>query len=227
MLAVSAALRGSSRPWVRGPRTLAVGWSWYLLSGTFLGFFPLASRLDAGLRWLGFILGCPPSVALLWRMLTWFFVRYLLACPHAAAVPLDYWVRWCSYSSCWVTYLMSGRCSSSVHDRDVAFPPLVGFAFHLRAVLLPQADALGFGLCWSVWLSDLLTGRCCSFTLDSSSLAWLKGEPSTVFLLLCLPSGCGHPLGSLVSSVTIDLQRRFPLEEFFFCVVASRLVVRS
>ena len=138
-MAVSAALRGLSRPWVRGPRTLAVSWSWYLLfSGTFLGFFPLASRLDAGLRWLGFILGCPPSVALLWRMLTWFFVRYLLACPHAAAVPLDYWVRWCSYSSCWVTYLMSGRCSSSVHNRDVAFPPLVGFAFHLRAVLLPQ-----------------------------------------------------------------------------------------
>ena len=121
---------------VRGPRTLAVGWSWYLLfSGTFLGFFPLTSRLAAGLRWLGFILGCPPSVASLWRVLTWFFVRYLLAFPHDAAVPLDYWVRWCSYSSCWVTYLMSGRCSSSVHDRDVAFPPLVGFAFHLRAVL--------------------------------------------------------------------------------------------
>ena len=227
-LAVSADLRGSSRPWVRGPRTLAVGWSWYLLfSGTFLGFFPLASRLAAGLRWLGFILGCPPSVASLWRVLTWFFVRYLLACPDDVTVPLGYWVRWCSYSSCWVTYLMSGRCSSSVHDRDVAFPPLVGFAFHLRAVLLPQADAVGFGLCWSARLSDLPTGRCCSFTLDSSSLAWLKGEPSTVFLLPCLPSGCGHPLGSFVSSVTIDCQRRFPLEEFFFCVVAFRSVVRS
>ena len=47
-------------------RTLAVGWSWYLLfSGPFLGFFPLASRLAAGLRWLGFIFSCPPSVALL------------------------------------------------------------------------------------------------------------------------------------------------------------------
>ena len=98
----------------------------------------------------------------------------------------------------------------------MAFPPLVAFAFCLSAVLLPQADAVGFGLCWSARLSDLLTGRCCSFTLDSASLAWLKGEPSTVFLLLCLPSGCGHPLGSLVSSVTIDRQRRFPLEEFSF-----------
>ena len=30
----------------------------------------------------------------------------------------------------------------------------------------------------------------------------------------CLPSGCGHPLGSLVSFVTIDRHRRFPLREF-------------
>ena len=55
--------------------------------------------LAAGLRWLRFILGCPTSVASLWRGLTWFFVRYLLACPHGAAVPLDSWVRWCSCSS--------------------------------------------------------------------------------------------------------------------------------
>ena len=203
-LAVSAALRGSSRPWVRGQRTLAVGWSWYLLfSGTFLWFFPLASWLAAGLRWLGFILGCPPSVASLWRVLTWFFVRYLLACLHDAAVPLGYWVRWCSYSSCWVIYLMSVRCSSSVHDRDVALPPLVGLAFHLCAVLLPQADSVGFGLCWSARLSDLLTGRCCSFALDSSSLAWLKGELSTVFLLLCLPSGCGDFLWLLFGVIIV------------------------
>ena len=142
----------------------------------------LPSRFQVGcwLEVVGFILGCPPSVASLRRVLTWFFVRFLLACPHGAAVPLDSWVRWCSYSSCWVTYLRSGRCSSSVHYRDVAFPPLVGFAFHLSAVPLPQADAVGFGLCWSAMLSDLLTGRCCSFTLDSSSLARLKGEPSTV-----------------------------------------------
>ena len=33
-----------------------------------------------------------------------------------------------------------------------------------------------------------------------------------MFLLLCLPSGWGHPLGSIVSFVTIDRQRRFPLE---------------
>ena len=49
-----------------------------------------------GLRWLRFILGCPPPVASLWRLLPWFFVRYLLACPRGAAVPLDSWVLWCS-----------------------------------------------------------------------------------------------------------------------------------
>ena len=67
-----------------------------------------------------------------------------------------------------------------------------------------RLTAVGFGLRWSARLSGLLTGRCCSFNLDSSSLAWLRGEPSTVVLLLCLPSGCGHPLGSLVSFVPID-----------------------
>ena len=45
--------------------------------------------LAAGLRWLRFFLGCPPFVASLWRLLPWFFVRYLLACPHGTAVPLD------------------------------------------------------------------------------------------------------------------------------------------
>ena len=49
--------------------------------------------LAAGLRWLRFILGCPPSVASLWRGLTWFFIRYWLACPHGAAVPLHSWDR--------------------------------------------------------------------------------------------------------------------------------------
>ena len=36
----------------------------------------------------------------------------------------------------------------------------LGFAFGLRAVPLPQADAVGFGLHWSARLSDLLQGRC-------------------------------------------------------------------
>ena len=75
--------------------------------------------------------------------------------------------------------------------------------------------------------TTLLQGRCYSFTLGSSSLTWLCGVPSALFILLCLPSGCGHPFGSLVSFVTIDRQRRFPLEGFFVWVVASHFGVVS
>ena len=66
-------------------------------------------------------------------------------------------------------------CSSSVHDRDVAFPPLGGFAFGLSAGSLPQAEAVGFGLRWSARLSCLLTGQYCSSNLGSSSLALFDG----------------------------------------------------
>ena len=95
-------------------------------------------------------------------------------------------------------------------------------------IFFPQAAAVGFSLCESTRLSSLLMGRCWSFTLASSSLAWLSGEPSTVFFLLCLPSGCGHPFGSLVSFVTFDRNRRWPLEwGFFFCVDDSRVCMGS
>ena len=43
-----------------------------------------------------------------------------------------------------------------------------------------------------------------------------RGSLPPFFLLLCLLSGCGHPLGSLVSSVTIDRRWKFPVEEFSF-----------
>ena len=36
----------------------------------------------------------------------------------------------------------------------------LGLLLGLRAVPLPQADAVGFGLHWSARLSGLLTGRC-------------------------------------------------------------------
>ena len=67
-----------------------------LFLGLTLGSSLSLPVLAAGLRCLRFILGCPPSVASLWRLLPWFFVRYLLACPRGAAVPLDSWVLWCS-----------------------------------------------------------------------------------------------------------------------------------
>ena len=99
--------------------------SWNLYFGSFLSLPVFA----VGLGWLRLLLGYPPSVAWQWRLLPWFFVRYLSACPRGAAVPLDSLVLWCSWSSRWVTCLRLGLCSSSVHDRDVAFPPFGGFDF--------------------------------------------------------------------------------------------------
>ena len=108
------------RPGVRRPRpclgsSLLLGgahlpWSWVFawrlwpLDGpgtcSFLGLTLDSSLslpvLAASLGWLRFILGCPPSVASLRRLLPWFFAGYLLDCPHGAAVPLASWVLWCS-----------------------------------------------------------------------------------------------------------------------------------
>ena len=67
--------------------------------------------LPASLRWLRFLLGCPPSVASLWRGLTWFFIRYWLACPHGL---LCLWTPGIDHLS------QVRRCSSSVPNRYVA-----------------------------------------------------------------------------------------------------------
>ena len=82
-------------------RLLVFSWNLYL--GSFLSLPVFA----AGLRWFRLILGCPPSVAWRWRLLPWFFVRYLSACPCGATMPLDSLVRWCSWSfpSCGVPCL--------------------------------------------------------------------------------------------------------------------------
>ena len=82
---------------VRGSWTRTLGRSMVQVPDVFL-YLTLDSSLSlpvlaADLRWLRFLLGCPPSVASLWRELTWFFIRYWLACPHGAAVPLDSWDR--------------------------------------------------------------------------------------------------------------------------------------
>ena len=79
---------GDSARWVVQAPALLLG----LTLGSSLSLLVLAT----GLRWLGFILGCPPSVASLRRLLPWLFVRYLLACPRRAAVPLASRVLWCS-----------------------------------------------------------------------------------------------------------------------------------
>ena len=156
-------------------RLLVFSWNLYL--GSFLSLPVFA----AGLRWFKLILGCPPSVAWRWRLLPWFFVRYLSACPRGATVPLDSLVLWGSWSfpSCGVPCLRltlwaaacvgPGGCPAFSR---VGPPPLS-------------------------WVPLLWT--------------WLVWEAPTVFLLHCLPSGCGHPFGSIVSFVTINRERRFPL----------------
>ena len=76
-------------------RLLVFSWNLYL--GSFLSLPVFAD----GLGWLRLILGCPPFVAWQWRLLPWFFVRCLSACPRGAAVPLDSLVLRCSWSSRW------------------------------------------------------------------------------------------------------------------------------
>ena len=169
--------------------------SWNLYLGSFLSLPVFAD----GLGWFRLILGCPPSVAWQWRLLPWFFVRYLSACPRGAAVPLDSLVLWCSWSSRWVTCLRSGVCSSSVRDRDVCFPSFGGFDYWPSC----GVPCLRLTLCTSACVGP---GGCPSFSRVGPAplpwvpllWTWLVWEASTVFLLLCLPSGCGHPLGSIV-----------------------------
>ena len=72
-------------PAVRLSRRLVFSWN---LS---LGSFLLLPVFAVGLGWLGLILGYPPSVAWLWRLLPWFFVRHLSACPRGAQC---LWIPW-------------------------------------------------------------------------------------------------------------------------------------
>ena len=108
-------------------RLLVFSWNLYL--GSFLSLPVFA----AGLRWLRLILGCPPSVAWQWRLLPWFFVRYLSACPLGATVPLDSLVLWCS--GLHVGSPVSGRVCVLPQSVVVTLLSLllVGLTFGLRA----------------------------------------------------------------------------------------------
>ena len=74
--------------------TLAVGWSRYLM---FFLYLTLGSSLSlpvlpASLWWLRFLLGCPPSVASLWRGCPGSY-QALVDLPSWVVVPLDSWDR--------------------------------------------------------------------------------------------------------------------------------------
>ena len=107
-----------------------------------------------GLRWLVFILGCPPFVAWLWRLLPWFFVRYLLACPRGTAVPLDSLVLWCS----------------CLHVRS----PVSG-----QVCVLPQSTIVTLlSLLWVGLLLALVRSLCLRLTLWASACVGPPGCPA-------------------------------------------------
>ena len=124
--------------------------SWNLTLGSSLSLPVFA----VGLRWLVFILGCPPFVAWLWRLLPWFFVRYLLACPRGAAVPLDSLVLWCS----------------CLHVRS----PVSG-----QVCVLPQSTIVTLlSLLWVGLLLALVRGLCLRLTLWASACVGPPGCPA-------------------------------------------------
>ena len=177
-------------------RLLVFSWNLYL--GSFLSLPVFAD----GLGWLRLILGCPPSVAWQWRLLPWFFVRYLSACPRGAAVPLDSLVLRCSWSSRW------GHLSQ------------VGTVFFLS----PRSRRC-FPSFWWVWLLAFVRVGPAPSPWVPLLWTWLVWEASTVFLLLCIPSGCGHPVGSIVSFCHYWSRTKVSIGGGFFSVVASHLGV--
>ena len=91
-----------------------------------------------------------------------------------------------------VTCLWYGLCSSSVPDRGIAFPTLVGFAFGLRVVPFPSGSRCGLwlGLVRKAVRPSL--GSVLLLHLGSSSLPWLWGFlPPCSFS--CLPLGMWSP----------------------------------
>ena len=161
----------SSDARLRRPNTLAsgrtlsccrLGFAWRLwpLGGPgtccflwpYLGFFPLASSVG---RWLEVV-----EVYPWWSSLRSFTVEVVTLVLCQVIVGLS---SWCCCASgllgpvvflifMFGHHLRSGLCSSSVHDRDVAFPPLVGFAFgsscgsNTSGVTPSYAYACGLGL---------------------------------------------------------------------------------
>ena len=133
-----------------------------------LWFFPLASSVCCGLEVVQVNSWLSTLRSLAVEVVTLFFVRHLSACPRGATVPLDSLVLWCSWS----------------------FPSCGVPCLRLT---LWAAACVGPGGCPAF-------SRVGPAPLSWVPLlwAWLVWEASTVFLLHYLPSGCGHPLGSIV-----------------------------
>ena len=85
--------------------------------------------------------------------------------------------------------------------------PTSGWSCVLRPAIVPEAvpPSSRFGLAPSCWV-PLLRARCVwglqPFARNGGAL-----PP----LLLCIPSGCGHPLGQKCLFITLDRERRITL----------------
>ena len=131
------------------------------------------------------------------------------------------WIPWsCGAPGLHVRSPVSGRVCVLPQSAIVTLLSLLGVGLLL---------ALVWGPCLrlTLWASACVgPGGCPAFSRVGPAPStwvpllwtWLVGEASSVFLLLCLPSGCGHPLGSIVSFVTIDRERRFQLEVVSFAM---------
>ena len=74
---------------------------------------------------------------------------------------------------------------------------------------LPQADAVFFDRVSPGGCPSFYQVGSCAFALGSSSLGLVCVGGFKRWLLLCIPSGCGHPLGQQCLFVTLDRERRF------------------
>ena len=126
----------------------------YSFLGLTLGSFLSLPVLAADLRWLRFILGCPPFVASLRRLFPWFFVGYLLDCPRGAAVPLD-----------------SGSCGvPGLHIRSPVSGPVC---------VLPQSMIVTLlSLLWLGLLLVVVRFHCLRLTLWASACVGPPGCPA-------------------------------------------------
>ena len=136
------------------------------------------------------------------EVVTLVLCQVLVGLPSWAAVPLDSSVLRCSWSSQWGRPPVSGRDCVLPQSAIVtkAFPPSGGFDYWPSCGVPCLRLTLRSSACVG-------PGGCPSFSRVGPAPShwvplfwtWLVWEASTVFLLLCIPSGCCHPLGSIVS----------------------------
>ena len=164
--------------------------SWTLCFGS----FPSLPVFAVSWGWLWVVLDCSPLLAWRRRLLPWFSVRYLSACPRGAGVPLGSSVL---------------RQGSPVSGRDCVFPQ---FAIMMKA--FPPSGGFGswpscgvpclrLALCSSAFVvpggCPSFSGWSCSFTLGSSSLAPVSVGGFNHFPSPLYSFEMWSPFGSIVS----------------------------